>query len=347
MRLRRQCKRKAVETSIQVCAKRLHVAVERGLELCRCCSRRRCRRRPRLCENTYLQHRNRTPVCRVCACVYVCVRVCVCVCVRARALAFERACLRACMHATRRERTLAQAHTHTQLSAPYSLQTSPTHRTVGAERKVGNESSLAAKSITHAPAETGHASTCFCAGHSMSGLRSGSAHTPRTTAACLPLMPALLLPALSPLATEPAAPSWPIESTGIPLSLPRSLSPSPPPLPDVHVYTNEHVHMSRCMHSLTLSMHPAPRSIIARDARDARDARTHAQTNKQTDKQTNRQTNKQTQTRQEYLCDRHERQQRHQRQPAPLRPPAPAATRTLGHGRQQCPCHGRHARPER
>ena len=34
VRLRRQCKRKAVETSIQVCAKRLHVAVERGLELC-------------------------------------------------------------------------------------------------------------------------------------------------------------------------------------------------------------------------------------------------------------------------------------------------------------------------
>ena len=191
--------------------------------------------------------------------------------------------MRACMRATGRERALAQAHTHThtpcptssQLSAHYSLQTSPTHRTVGAERKVGKESSLAANSIKHAPGETGHASTCFCAGRCLSGLRSGSAHTPRTTAACLPRIPALLLAALSPLAlaTEPAAPHWPIESTGSPLSLPRTLSPSPPPLPDVHVYTNEHVHMSRCMHSLTLSMHPAPRSIIARDARDARDAR--------------------------------------------------------------------------
>ena len=120
VRLRRQCKRKAVETSIQVCAKRLHVAVERGLELCRCCSRRGCRRHPRLCENTYLQHRNRTPVCRVC------VRVCVCVCVCARALAFERACLRACMHATRRERTLAQARTHRHPVQPRASSLRPT-----------------------------------------------------------------------------------------------------------------------------------------------------------------------------------------------------------------------------
>ena len=108
VRLRRQCKRKAVETSIQVCAKRLHVAVERGLELCRCCSRRGCRRRPRLCENTYLQHRNRTPVCRVCACV------CVCVCVRARACV--RACVLACMHACYTKRAHARASTHTHSS---------------------------------------------------------------------------------------------------------------------------------------------------------------------------------------------------------------------------------------